>query len=116
MTFDTLKENLSGGEKNMRSYLESSQEYYRLKAFKFLMQGLTSFSKILLIGAVGLLTLLFLSLATAFGLGQLLNNTFFGFLIVGVFYVALSIILYVLRSKLDGPLLRKFSEFYFDDL
>lgn len=116
MAFDTLKEKLSESETNMRAYLESSQEYYRLRAFKFLMRGITSFSRILLIGAVGLLALFFLSMAAAFGLGQFWDNNFYGFLTVGIFYVVLSIVLYVVRSKFDGPLLRQFSEFYFDDL
>ncbi len=116
MAFEELKENLSEADASMRSYLESSKEYYKLRAFKFLMRGITAFSKVLLVGTVAIFALFFLSLAAAYGIGQYLDNTFYGFLIVGAFYVLLGIVLYLLRHKLNTPLLRKFSEFYFDEL
>ena len=116
MAFEELKDNLSEAEKSARSYLEDTQEYYKLKIFKFLMQGIVSFAKVLLIGTVGLLALLFISLSASYGIGQLLNNTSHGFLIVGAIYILTGIILYIFRSRINKPLLRKFSEFYFDDI
>lgn len=116
MVFDELKENLAEADVSFRSYLDSSKEYYKLKGFKFIMQGVSAFSHILLIGMAALLTLFFLSFAASYGIGQLLDNTFLGFLIVGVFYLLLGIIFYRLRRKLNRPLLQKFSEFYFDEL
>lgn len=116
MAFDNIKESISDAEANARSYLEISGEYYKLKGFKFLMRGITSFAKILVVGTVGLLALLFLSLAASFGIGQALDNTFYGFLCVGGFYVLMGIILYLIRERLNKPLLKKFSEFYFDEL
>ena len=116
MAFDEVKESFTEAEASIRSYLDSSQEYYKLKGFKFLMRGITSFSKIILVGVVALLALLFLSFAASVGIGQALNNTFYGFLCVGLFYLLIGIILYFVRRKLDKPLLRKFSEFYFDDI
>ncbi len=116
MAFEEVKESISDAEASMRSYAESSGEYYKLKGFKFLMKGLTSFSKMLMVGSIAFLALLFLSLAASFGIGQALDNTFYGFLCVGMFYVLLGVILYLVRQKLNTPLLRKFSEFYFDEL
>ncbi|SDM09471.1 phage holin family protein [Kriegella aquimaris] len=116
MAFDDVKESLTEAEASIRSYVESSQEYYKLKGFKFLMRGITSFSKILMVGVVALLALLFLSFAASFGIGQALNNTFYGFLCVGLFYLLIGLLLYFLRHKLNKPLLKKFSEFYFDDI
>jgi hypothetical protein len=116
MAFDELKSNLAEADASFRSYLDSSKEYYKLKGFKFIMQGVTAFSQILLIGVAALLTLFFLSLAASYGIGQLLDNTFLGFLIVGIFYLLLGVIFYALRHRLNRPLLQKFSEFYFDEL
>lgn len=116
MAFEELKEGLYEAEASTKSYLESAGEYYKLKGFKFLMKGITSFSKIIMIGVVIFLALLFLSFAASFGIGQVLDNTFYGFLCVGGFYVLIGIILYFVRQKLDKPLLKKFSEFYFDEL
>ncbi len=116
MAFEELKDGIKDTEQSARSYLESGSDYYKLKIFKFLMRGITSFSKILLIGAVGFLALFMLSLAASYGIGQALNNTFYGFLSVGLFYLLVGILIYVFRNKLNKPLLRKFSEFYFDEL
>lgn len=115
MAFEEVKENIAQVEASTRSYMERSTEYYRLKGFKFLMQGITEASKILLVTAIGFIALLFLSLAASFGIGQFLNNTFYGFLWVGGFYVFVGVISYLFRHKLDKPVLRKFSEFYYED-
>lgn len=99
---------------DVRSYLENSEEYIKLKVFKVSMRTITAAAQLLLVGAISLLALLLLSLAASFGIGQVLGSTSKGFLIVGLFYVLLGIICYVLRNKLNRPLLRKFSKYYFD--
>ncbi len=116
MIFDELKGNIAEADASVRSYVDSSKDYYKLKGFKFMMQGIAAFSKILLLGMAALLALFFLSLAASYGIGQLLNNTFLGFLIVGLFYFIAGAVFYFLRNRLDKPLLEKFSEFYFDEL
>ncbi len=115
MAFEEIKENIAQADSHLRSYVDRSSEYYRLKGFKFLMQGITSFSKIFLVGAIGFIALLFLSLAVSFGIGQALENTFYGFLWVGGFYLLAGIMAYMLRNRLDKPILKKFSEFYYED-
>ncbi len=116
MAFEEIKNNFAEADASIRSYLDSSKDYYKLKGFKFMMQGVAAFSKILLLGMAAMLTLFFLSLAASYGIGQLLNNTFMGFLIVGLFYLLVGAVFYMLRNRLDKPLLQKFSEFYFDEL
>ncbi|NNF20089.1 MAG: phage holin family protein [Flavobacteriaceae bacterium] len=115
MAFEELKDNIAEADRTARSYIDTSAEYYKLKAFKFLMQGIMSFSKMLVVGVIALIALLFLSLAASYGIGQLLDNTFQGFLIVGGFYVLVGLLFYLLRDRINRPLLKKFSEFYFDD-
>ncbi|MGB3150645.1 MAG: phage holin family protein [Maribacter sp.] len=115
MAFEEVKENIAEAEVNFKAYIEHSSEYYKLKGFKFLMKGITYASKALMVSIVALMAIFFLSIAASFGLGQQLNNNFYGFLIVGLFYVLIGIILFLLRHKIDKPLLKKFSEFYFDE-
>jgi len=116
MAFEDIKEGISDAETSARSYIDTSAEYYKLKGFKFLMRGITASAKVLVVGTVWIMALLFLSLAVSFGIGQALDNTFYGFLCVGGFYVLIGIILYSIRERLNKPLLKKFSEFYFDEL
>ncbi|MGB5462032.1 MAG: hypothetical protein WBM92_01580 [Aureibaculum sp.] len=79
------------------------------------MKGTTTFAKILLIGSILFLALLLFSLAVSYGIGQALDNTFYGFLIVGVFYLVLCFIAYLLRDKLDKPIIKMFSKYYYDE-
>ena len=115
MAFDELKENIAEAEKHARSYFEYSAEYYKLKGFKFMMKGIISTSKSFMVLGIVSMAVLFFSLAAAFGIAELMDSSFYGFLFVGLFYVLIGIILYLLRHKIDKPLLEKFSEFYFDE-
>lgn len=115
MAFEELKENFVEADGRVRHYLEQTGDYYQLKGFKLLMKGVISFSKALLVGVVSTMALLFLSLAASFGIGQALDNTFYGFLCVGGFYLLAGLLVYALRHKLEKPLLKKFSEYYFEE-
>lgn len=115
MAFEDLREHVTEADASLRSYAGRSMEYYQLKGFKFLMRAITTGAKTLLLGAIGLLALFFLSLAASFGIGQWLSNTFYGFLSVGIFYAILGLLAYLLRNRLNSPLIKKFSEFYFEE-
>lgn len=80
-----------------------------------MMQGITMAAKVFLVGSMVLLALLFLSIGLAYWLGSLLNNISQGFLVIGLVYVLFGILLFVMRKKLERPILKKFSEFYFDE-
>lgn len=114
MAFENLKESIADVDSNIKEYVGSNMEYYQLKSFKVLMNSITSLTKILLLGAVILVTILILSFAVSYGIGQALGNTYYGFLVVGLFFVVISFIVYLFRNKLDKPLLKKFSKFYFE--
>ena len=115
MIIEELKGNFVELDADVRSYIEQNREYYQLKTFKIVMKGITSLTQILFIGAIVLLTLLLISVTVAIGIGQSMGNMFYGFLIVAVFFVALGIVFYLIRDKLDKPVLKKFSEYYFDE-
>ncbi|MDX1364476.1 phage holin family protein [Arenibacter latericius] len=114
MALEDFKDNLSEVDRNVRAYIENTEEYYKLRGFKLGMRAISSLVKLLLIGSIALLSLFMLSFALAYGVGQWLNNIFLGFLIVGGIYILFGIICYLFRSKLDKPLLKKFSDYYFD--
>ena len=99
---------------DIRSYLENSEEYFKLRIFKALMRAVTSFTHILLVGAIVFLALFFLSWALSKGISTALGNDYYGFIIVGGSYVIIAILCYLFREKLDRPLLRKFSKYYFE--
>ncbi len=114
MSLFDIKEHMAEAEDSTKSYVDSSLQYYRLKSFKSLMQGITVIAKVILIGTFLVLALLLLSIAASFWVGDMLDSNAGGFLVVGGFYVLMGFLLYIFRQKLETPLLRKFSEFYFD--
>jgi len=116
MIFEELKESLFESNSDIHSYIESSEDYIKLKSFKVFMKGITYMTKIIVIGTFFFIALLIVSMAMSFELGKVLGNTFYGFLIVGVFHLFIGILCYFLKDKLNKPLLRKFSKFYFDKL
>lgn len=99
---------------DIKSYVEYSEEYLKLKVFKIFMASVTSMTQILMIGALLLLALFFLSTAISMALGTALGNTVYGFMIVGIFYIVVGILLTVFRDRIDRPILRKFSKHFFD--
>ncbi len=116
MAFEEVKENFSDAEATARSYIESSRQFYKLKGFKVLMKAVMVFVKIASVGIMLVLALLFLSISAAFWIGSELDKTSLGFLIVGGFYLLVGLVIYMLRHSLRKPLLKKFSEFYFDEI
>lgn len=113
MAFETLKENVLDTDANIHRYLKAGEDYIKLQSFKALMIGITYMAKIMIIGALACVALLITSFAIAFKLAQVLQNTFYGFLIVGLFYVLVVVLLYLFRAKLNAPIIRKFSNYYF---
>ncbi|WP_297763434.1 hypothetical protein [uncultured Muriicola sp.] len=114
MSFEEMKKDLMEADTDIRSYLENSEEYIRLKIFKVLMGLITSGAQFMLVGALALLALFILSFAASFAIGEALESTYYGFIIIGSAYVVVATLCYVFRERLNGPLLRKFSKQYFD--
>lgn len=115
MAFEELKQDFSEIDKDVSSFVEHSLEYAKLRSFKVSMVLVTYFVKVLLVGLLSFLTLIFLSLAASYAIGDALQNTLYGFIIVGSLYLVLAIIGYYLRERLNKPILRFFSNYYFDE-
>lgn len=116
MAFEELEHNLAEAQESAQSYLDNSLQYYKLKGFKMMMKSIGALIKMALISILAVLALSCFSVGAALGAGALLDNNALGFVLVGLFYVLLGVVLYLLRCRLDKPLLKKFSEFYFDEI
>jgi hypothetical protein len=116
MAFEDLKENTDAVQENAKAYLESSLAYYKLWGFKVAMKSTTLMLKFLLITICLSIVLLFVSIAGAFALGNLFNSYPLGFLAVAGIYLVLALLLFIVKDKIvEGPILEKFSEIFFND-
>ncbi|MEJ2161894.1 MAG: phage holin family protein [Robiginitalea sp.] len=115
MAFDELKKDLSESQRSAKEYIESTAEYYQLKSFKFLMKAIIALTMVLFLGTIGFLMLFFVSIAASIAIGDSLDSDMAGFLVVGVVYCILGIMAYIVRKKLEAPVLKTFSKYYFED-
>ncbi len=114
MALTELKEHLSELDRNVHAYVEDSMEYIELKGFKYSMVLIAFIIKILILSIFALLALLLLSFFAAYTLSEQMGLGNYGFLIIGLIYLLAGLVFYLLRDKLNKPLLRIFSTYYFD--
>ncbi len=116
MAFEELKENTDAIQENAKAYIESNLAYYKLWGFKVAMKSTTLLVKFLLIGICLSVVLLFVSVAGAFALGNFLESYPLGFLCVAGIYLVLALLLFLVKDKIvEGTILEKFSEIFFND-
>lgn len=116
MAFDDLKEHTETIQDQAKVYFESHMAYYKLWGFKVAMKSTTLILKFTLILVCFSMVLLFSSIAAAFAIGQYLESNAYGFLAVGGMYLLATILLFFIKDKIvEGPILEKFSEIFFND-
>jgi len=113
---EELKENVDNIQENTKAYIETSLAYYKLWGFKVAMKSTTLMVKFFLIAFCLLIVLLFISIAGALVFGEMLNSYPLGFLSVAGIYLVLALILFFVKDRIvEGPILAKFSEIFFND-
>jgi ABC-type multidrug transport system fused ATPase/permease subunit len=116
MALEEITENLEDLQENTKAYIDKSIAYYKLWGFKVAMKSTTLALKFFLIAICLMIVLLFVSIAGALALGQLLGSYTYGFLIVAGIYMVLALLLFFVKDKIvEGPILEKFSEIFFND-
>ncbi|KQB36836.1 competence protein [Flavobacterium sp. L1I52] len=116
MAFDDLKEHTENIQEQTKDYIEKNLSYYKLLAFKMAMKSTTMIFKFTLILLCICMVLLFLSIALAFIIGSYLGSYALGFLSVGLLYLVCTGLLFLVKDKIvEGPILEKFSEIFFNE-
>lgn len=116
MAFEKLTNSIEELKDNIRAFKYSSIEYYKLDLYKKLVKGVISLINIILLGFLGLLALLFISIAVAISISNALDVPSAGYFIVGGFYILLLIlILTVGRKYIKKKVLLKSSRSFFND-
>lgn len=97
-TLDIL--NLDKLVNNISKFIELKLELYELKFKEQLVVIISSFATLALIISFGLFMMFFASLALSFYLNGVFESGFLGFVIVGLIYLLICIILVVFKDKI----------------
>ncbi len=116
MAFETFNNQVDALQEETKIYVEKTLAYYKLWGFKVAMKSTTMVVKFLLIAMFLMMFVLFASIAIAFALGEMLGQTYYGFLIVAGFYLLCTFLFFFIKiNSIEGPILQKFSEIFFND-
>lgn len=116
MAFEELKENTEEIQEHIHTYIKKNISYYKLWGFKVAMKSTTMILKFALIFMCLSMVLLFCSIAGALAIGKSIDNYPLGFLILGGIYLVITSLLFLIKDKIvEGPILEKFSEIFFND-
>lgn len=116
MAFKDIKNEIGEIKTNSEEFITSSLNYYRLWGFKVSAKAGSIFMTIILLSLFLMMAMLFLSLFAAFAIGESMQHRPLGFLIVGGFYLLLTLLAYLLRKRIvEKPLLKKLSEIMLQD-
>lgn len=101
---------------NLRAYIDSSTEYYKLDLFKKIMKGAVSLVNLLVIGSIFLVFLMFISVAVAISIGESLDSMSSGYFIVSGFYLVVFILIVLFgKSLIRKNVLKKYSKIFFNE-
>jgi hypothetical protein len=116
MALEELKDNVEDIQENTKAYVEDTIAYYKLWGFKVAMKSTTLILKFTLIAICLMIVLLFVSVAGALALGNAFDSNVLGFLAVAGIYLVLVFLLFLVKDKIvEGPILEKFSEIFFNE-
>lgn len=112
--FESIDKSTTNAVKSGGNYIKCTEEYLTLKIFQQLSLFFSTLIKIAIVGGFIFLGFIFLAIAGAIALGNLLENTSLGVLIVGLLLLLFAWISFILRRLIDKTLLRKISKSFFD--
>ncbi|HMI06711.1 MAG TPA: hypothetical protein VK528_04130 [Flavobacterium sp.] len=116
MAFEDLRENADSVQEQTQSFINANIAYYKLWGFKVAMKSTVMIFKFTLILLCVSMVLIFGSVAAALAIGKSLDSYAYGFLIIAGVYVVFTMLLFLIKDKIvEGPILEKFSEIFFND-
>lgn len=104
-----LKENAN----LLEEYTQKEYEYLSLKLFYQVGALSTYIAQKIIIGLFAMIALIFISIALAIWIGQILDNFALGFLMVGGGYIIIALITFLRRKHIETFIVRKMSAKYF---
>lgn len=114
MAFQKVSDKIDTLSNDVKTYIDSTVEYYKLFIFKKGVKSVINVTNMVIMGVIFLIFLAFLSIAAAIMIGEAMDNESAGFFIVAAFYfVVLIIFMAVGKPFIQKLILEKTSESFF---
>lgn len=113
--FESLNETTDKATETAERYVKASKEYFKLKVFQQLTLILSLITKFAVIGVLLTLGFIFMAVAGAMALGEALENMPLGYLIVGFVFFMISLIVYLLREKINTKIISSVADKFFEE-
>ncbi len=112
-----IKDKAEGIFDDTTEYLEARWNLGVLNASSKAADTISTIATTLIIGTLGLIILIFLSVGVALLIGEKLDSASSGFFYVGVFYAVIGIIIYAIKDRyIKLPIVNSFiKKFYYED-
>ena len=116
MAYEDLQDDINELQENGKKYLSSAGNYYKLLGFKIVTRSITLIAKFSVLAFCGIMFLFFVSLAGAIYLAEIFDSLMYGFLSIAGVYLVAAILLFVIKTSIiEGGVLRKFSDIFFNE-
>jgi len=116
MAFEKQSYSIQELKEHIKAYKQSTTEYVKLSIYHKVVKGAISLISGLIVGFVGLIVLLFLSVAVAIAISNALDSPSAGFFIVAGFYILLIVLFFLFGKKmLQKSVLIQTSRKFFKD-
>jgi ABC-type phosphate/phosphonate transport system permease subunit len=114
---DQIKDKAEGIFDDATEYLEARWNLGVLNASSKAADTISTIATTMVIAVLGMIILIFLSVGVALFIGEKLNSPSSGFFYVGLFYIAVGILIYAIKDKyIKLPIVNSFiKKFYYED-
>ncbi|WP_431135932.1 hypothetical protein [Psychroserpens mesophilus] len=112
--FESLNRTTDKATEKAEKYIKTSQEYFRLKVFQQITLSLSLILKLVIIGGLAMLSIVFIAVSAAIAIGEALGNMPVGYLIVGGIFLTIAVIAYFIRHLIDKKIITSISDKFFD--
>lgn len=99
MSINNLTDHIDDLSTNIRAYIDSTIEYYKLDFFNKSAKGTSAVVRILVVGVVFVFFLMFISIGLSILIGNSLGSMSYGFFIVAAFYFLVLILLLIFGKE-----------------
>lgn len=113
--FESLNKSSENASEIGKKYVDTSIKYFKLKSFQLTALSISMITNILIIGSILFLALIFLGISLAFFLGDYFQNVALGYLIVGLLFILVVVIISLFRNKIDAKIIKALSSKFYNE-